>query len=412
MNNDKPQVAGEWLVFCVIVVDLIGFGIVIPILPFITPMLGGGEFDVALVVAIYSFCAGITGPFWGALSDRLGRRSVLMICLAGGALSYLLLGLASELWMVYAARAFSGVMAGSLPVASALMADVSLPDRRAKAMGLVGTAFGLGLILGPLIGGLLAGDGTSFALAGAFAGGLSLSSVVLAWLLLPYDRPSLQTQKRSAAAQPRASGQQFIVQSRSGLLLLQYVLHTLAVSSAIYLTPLWLAALLEWGPREIGLLFGLVGLGMIVIQGGLLDGLTRRFGLLRVLRTGAVIFAVSLLLVPFTEGTYPRAIAVFMVFTGATCVLPVLNTIASFAVDADSRGRMMGFTAFAASIGRVAGPLISGGLLLWGGYTLAWLAVALPVMCVWLWSLSAARRYDGGHHRSAATQIASRVAPG
>lgn len=411
MSNDRPRLSGEWLVFSVIVVDLIGFGIVIPILPFIAPMLGGGEFDVAMVVAIYSLCAGITGPFWGALSDRLGRRTVLMICLAGGALSYLLLGLASELWMVYAARAFSGVMAGSLPVASALMADVSLPDRRAKAMGLVGTAFGLGLILGPLIGGLLAGDGTSFALAGAFAGGLSLSSVALAWLLLPNDRPSGHPRKQSTVAEPRIAARQFIAQSRVGLLLLQYVLHTLAVSSAIYLTPLWLAALLEWGPREIGVLFGLVGLGMIVIQGALLNWLTRRFGLLRVLRTGALIFALALLLTPFTVGTYPRAAAVFMVFIGSTCVLPVLNTIASFAVGADGRGRMMGYTALAASIGRVAGPLVSGVLLLWAGYTIAWLVVAVPVLGVWLWSVTAAGRYDGGHHSYNDTHISAKAAP-
>lgn len=397
MSKDRPRLSGEWLVFCVIVVDLIGFGIVIPILPFIAPMLGGGEFDVAMVIAIYSLCAGITGPFWGALSDRLGRRTVLMICLAGGALSYVMLGLASELWMVYAARAFSGVMAGSLPVASALMADVSLPDRRAKAMGLVGTAFGLGLILGPLIGGMLAGDGTSFALAGAFAGGLSLSSVALAWLLLPNDRPPSQGRKESAVAETRVSAPHFVAQSRTGLLLLQYVLHTLAISSAIYLTPLWLAALLQWGPREIGLLFGLVGLGMIVIQGALLNWLTQQFGLLRVLRTGAVIFGLSLFLTPFTTGTYPRAIVIFMAFIGATCVLPVLNTIASFSVGAKDRGRIMGLTAFAASIGRVAGPLISGGLLLWGGYTLVWIAVSVPVLCVWVWSATAARRYDGGH---------------
>lgn len=399
MSPGRPQIAGEWLVFCVIVVDLIGFGIVIPILPFIAPILGGDEFDVALVIAIYSLCAGITGPFWGALSDRLGRRTVLMICLAGGAVSYLLLGLAAELWMVYAARAFSGVMAGSLPVASALMADVSPPNRRAKAMGLVGTAFGLGLILGPLIGGLLAGDGSSFTLAGAFAGGLSLSSVLLAWLLLPNDRPLSPVRGQSAATQRRVSAKQFVRRSGSGMLLLQYVLHTLAVSSAIYLTPLWLAALLDWGPREVGLLFGLVGFGMIIIQGALLDWLTHRFGLLQVLSTGAVIFALSLSLAPFLGGAYPRATVIFMAFTGATCVLPVLNTIASFAVSADERGRMMGLTASAAAIGRVIGPLIAGGLLLWAGYTLVWIAVALPVLCVWAWSKTAAVRYDPAHHR-------------
>lgn len=399
MTQGRPGLPPEWLVFCVIVVDLIGFGIVIPILPFISPMLGGDEFDVALVIAIYSICAGITGPFWGGLSDRLGRRSVLMICLAGGALSYLLLGMASALWMVYAARALGGVMAGSLPVASALMADVSAPERRAKAMGLVGTAFGLGLILGPLIGGLLAGDGSSFVLAGAFAGALSLSSVLIAYLLLPNDRPKTGAPKHASVAQNSMSSPQFVIQTRSALLLTQYAFHTLAVSAAIYLSPLWLAALLGWGPREVGLLFGVVGLAMIIIQGALLDWLTRRFGLLRVLSAGALIFLLSLAVVPFTQGTYPRAVAILMAFTGATCVLPVLNTIASLTVGAHERGRMMGLTAFAASIGRVVGPLLAGGLLLWAGYTIVWLAMALPVLCVLIWSRTAALRYDSGEAR-------------
>ena len=163
MSRSAWRFPPEWLVFSVIVVDLIGFGILIPILPFMSPALGGDEMDVALVIAIYSLCAGIAGPFWGSLSDRIGRKQVLMVCLFGGALSYGMIGVASELWMLYAARAVGGVMAGSLPVASALMADVSAPHRRAKAMGLVGTAFGLGLILGPVIGGVLAGpEGACF----------------------------------------------------------------------------------------------------------------------------------------------------------------------------------------------------------------------------------------------------------
>jgi MFS family permease len=123
------------LVFSVIVVDLIGFGILIPILPFMSPALGGNEMDVAFVIAIYSLCAGIAGPFWGGLSDRIGRKQVLMVCLFGGALSYGMIGVASELWMLYAARAVGGVMAGSLPVASALMADVSAPASTSKGNG-------------------------------------------------------------------------------------------------------------------------------------------------------------------------------------------------------------------------------------------------------------------------------------
>ena len=391
MTSNRWGMSREWLVFTVIVVDLIGFGIVIPILPFMSPALGGDEFDVALVIALYSVCAGVAGSYWGALSDRIGRKKVLMICLTGGAISYILLGFANELWLVYVARAMAGVMAGNLPVASALMADLSRPERRAKAMGLVGTAFGLGLILGPLLGGLLAGDGQSFAAAGFFAAAMSLLSVVLAAFLLPPDGP---LRSNAVAAPVTTSSLQFIRHTGSELLLVQYVLHTFAVSAAIYLSPLWLAALLNWGPREIGILFGVVGLAMIIIQGALLNWLTTRFGLINLLGVGAAIFAASLIIAPLTVGEYPRAIVVFMAFTGATCVLPVLNTIASTSVPATECGRMMGLTALAASVGRVGGPLVIGAVLTIAGYTLAWLLMALPVAVVLIWAMTRDGRYQ------------------
>lgn len=381
-----------WLVFFVIVVDLTGFGIVIPILPFISPALGGDEIDVALVIAVYSLCAGLAGPFWGGLSDRIGRKWVLMICLFGGALSYAFLGSSSALWMVYAARAFGGLMAGSLPVASALMADLSTPERRAKAMGLVGTAFGIGLILGPLLGGLLAGDGESFSTAGWFACALSMASVLLAAVLLSNDKPTKSAAPSGGKTPVSMLG--FVRENKAYWLIAQYVFHTSAVSAAIYLSPLWLAAFLDWGPKEVGLLFGGVGLAMIVIQGALMDWLTSRFGLLTVLGAGAAVFAVSLLATSVVTGAWGRALVVFMAFAGATCCLPVLNVISSSVVSAQERGRMMGITALAGSFGRVAGPLVSGAVLAVSGYQLAWLMVALPVLAVLWWSQTSARRYS------------------
>lgn len=391
MNRGVWRLPPEWLVFSVIVVDLIGFGIVIPILPFMSPQLGGDEMDVALVIAIYSLGAGLMGPFWGGLSDRIGRKRVLMICLFGGAVSYGMLGVATELWMLYAARGFGGLMAGSLPVASALMADVSPPHKRAKAMGLVGTAFGLGLVLGPVIGGVLVGPDNSFLMPGLFAAVMSVASVGLAGWLLPRDRPPAAGPSSATVLQESIPG--FLRRRRTTLLTLQYVLHTGAVSAAIYLSPLWLATYQDWGPREVGILFGLVGVAMIVIQGALMDWLTRTLGLLNVLTVGAVVFALSLLAAVVTEEEWARGFVVFMAFAGATCCLPVLNTIASSVVASQERGRMMGITALAASAGRVLGPLLTGAVLTTGNYPASWLFIALPVVAVVVWSRTAATRY-------------------
>ena len=393
MSRASWRFPPEWLVFSVIVVDLIGFGILIPILPFMSPALGGDEMDVALVIAIYSLCAGIAGPFWGSLSDRIGRKQVLMVCLFGGALSYGMIGVASELWMLYAARAVGGVMAGSLPVASALMADVSAPHRRAKAMGLVGTAFGLGLILGPVIGGVLAGPEGTFLWPGLFAAVMSLVSVGLAGWLLPADRPSVENTKKAQKASGPENMLAFIRRRHALLLTVQYTLHTGAVSAAIYLSPLWLAAYLGWGPREVGILFGLVGVAMIVVQGAMMDWMTRTFGLINVLTGGAAIFAASLIAAIAVETELARGFVIFTAFAGATCCLPVLNTVASSIVGAQERGRMMGVTALAASIGRVIGPLATGLVLAVSDYPMSWFVIALPVFLVLLWSRTGAVRY-------------------
>jgi len=358
-----------------------------------SPALGGDEMDVALVIAIYSLCAGIAGPFWGSLSDRIGRKQVLMVCLFGGALSYGMIGVASELWMLYAARAVGGVMAGSLPVASALMADVSAPHRRAKAMGLVGTAFGLGLILGPVIGGVLAGPEGAFLWPGLFAAVMSLVSVGLAGWLLPADRPSVENTKKAQKASGSENMLAFIRRRHALLLTLQYTLHTGAVSAAIYLSPLWLAAYLGWGPREVGILFGLVGVAMIVVQGAMIDWMTRTFGLINVLTGGAAIFAASLVAAISVETEFARGFVIFTAFAGATCCLPVLNTVASSIVGAQERGRMMGVTALAASIGRVIGPLATGLVLAVSDYPVSWFVIALPVCLVLLWSRTGAARY-------------------
>ena len=128
------------ILFGVVLLDLIGFGIVIPILPFLSPQLGADKLDIAYIIVVYAVGAGLFAPLWGRLSDRIGRKPVIMICLAGAALSYVMLGLASALWMVYVARAFAGAMAGNVGVASAMMADITRPENRARGMGLIGRA--------------------------------------------------------------------------------------------------------------------------------------------------------------------------------------------------------------------------------------------------------------------------------
>ena len=379
-----------WLVFFVIVVDLIGFGIVIPILPFLSPHLGGGTDDVAFILVSYSVTAALVAPLWGRLSDRLGRRLILFICLLGGAASHFLLAASDALWMVYLARAVAGAMAGSLPVATALIADASTPDQRSRAMGLIGRAFGIGLILGPVIGGVLARSETDFALPCIFAGVLSASAAVLALVLLPKPVPTSQPQVGESVAgdvAPLPSLRAMLGASGVGLFVLQFALHTCAVSASIYLFPLWVSQGLGWTAHEVGLFFGLVGVVMIVTQGNFLGRMTDRFGTIWVLRAAAVTFSLSLLLSTVASGALAMGALGLLAFSAATLCLPVLNTIASHAVPAPWRGQFFGVTASSASFGRVGGPLIAATLLAQGDFGLAWLGTSAIVMLVVGWSI-------------------------
>ena len=391
-----------WLVFFVIVVDLIGFGIVIPILPFLSPQLGGGTDDVAFILVSYSVAAAVFAPVWGRLSDRVGRRRILGICLLGGAASHFLLAASDALWMVYLARAVAGVMAGSIPVATAVIADASAPDQRSRAMGLIGRAFGVGLILGPVIGGLLARNDNDFALPCIVAGVLSAIAALMTFTLLPASQPH-----RPDEGDASTSISLFQIVQRSGffLFIAQFCLHTCAVSAAIYLFPLWFADGHGWQAREVGLFFGLVGVVMIVTQGNILGRMTDRFGNVGVLRGAAILFSASLLLSGWVSGIWAMSLVSLCAFSSATLCLPILNTIASHLVAPSWRGQFFGMTESSSAAGRVLGPLIAAVLLAYSGFSMAWTGMGLLVSLIVIWSLT-----DGARLEFAATQSISESA--
>lgn len=381
------------ILFAVVLIDMIGFGIIIPILPFMSPELGADKLDIALIIVTYALCSGLCGPFWGRLSDRIGRKRVIMICLTGGALGYALLGFASELWMLYAARAFAGLMAGNLGVASAMMADITTPANRARGMGLIGAAFGLGLVLGPVIGGLLSGDNGSFLLPCLFAGGMSLLAVAAAAMFLPesLSREGRRAQRKAQREAPAETLWQLLKRTQSRLLMLQYVLHTGSVSAFTYLFPLWAGDRLAWGAREVGIVFGVQGAIMALTQGVLMGVLVRLVGEIRLLRVCTGVFLCGMLLAVFADGMQLMLAAIFIGLTGATLCMPILNSFTSQRTPVMLRGRMMGTASSATAWGRVGGPLLAGGLLTAFGYGAAWVVFALLVAAYFVWAVTLAQ---------------------
>ena len=283
-----------WLVFLVIVIDLVGFGLVIPLLPFMAPSLGGDSTDVAFIMITYALGAALVSPAWGKFSDKSGRRQALVLALLCSCVAYIVTAMADTLWQVYLGRALSGLAAGSLPVATALMADLSPPERRAKAMGLVGTAFGLGLIAGPVLGGLLTGDSESFALPFYTAAVMSLVAAICAQTMLPATM--VKPLSSRSDAQERAASVSVLGPTQNKLLLMQYVTHTCSVSAIIYLFPLG-SLMYSMGPQGCGLLFWSGWCSDDYLARRITGGTDESVWSYNVLRVGSVTFAISLFVV-------------------------------------------------------------------------------------------------------------------
>src|SRR5580692_4163980 len=181
------------MLFLIVVIDLIGFGLVIPLLPFYAERFAASPQEVTAWMAVFSLMSMLTAPVWGRLSDRVGRRPVLMVSMAAASLAYLWLGFASSLWMLFAARALAGACAGNISAANAYIADVTTPENRARGMGMIGAAFGLGFIVGPALGGVVAGSNLTNAdlrTPGLIACGLSLAALLGVVLVLKESLPA------------------------------------------------------------------------------------------------------------------------------------------------------------------------------------------------------------------------------
>ncbi len=361
--------------FATVLLDLIGFGIIIPILPFMAPTLGASNFDIALLIAVYSLCGALVGPFWGRLSDRIGRKPVLLICLAGAAVSYVLLAFANTLFLLYVSRILAGLMAGNFAVASAMVADISAPDKRARNMGLMGAAFGLGLVIGPALGGILAGDDGRYMLVGLVSAGLSLAAMLAGAVMVkeslsPAQRKEHRDERDKAG---KVSMLKMLRNTRNTGLVGQFFLANNCHTTVSYLFPLWVGAYLGWGAKEVGLVFGIQGLAMAILQSSLIGQLVRLMGERWLLTLGTSLASLGFILLALANDQTMILAGFFTAITGGTLCGPVLNSLLAERTPAALRGRMLGTAGSSSAFGRVAGPLLAGILLSLGNFHIAWL---------------------------------------
>ena len=357
------------------------------------PPLGASDFDIALIIAIYSVFNGLAAPFWGRLSDRIGRKPVLLICLVGAAASYVLLAFAHTLVMLYVSRALAGAMAGNFGVASAMIADITRPENRAKAMGMIGAAFGLGMVIGPFLGGVLsAGDG-DFMRPAMVAAAMSTCALIAGWIWLPESHSSeTRTRHRQAAGQVKAASTwRMLRESGNNLLAGQYFLANSCHTSVSYLFPLWVGASLGWGAREVGVVFGVQGVAMVLLQAGLIGRFVRAVGELKLLLFGSSLMTMGFIIAGFAHSAPAILVGFFAAITGGTVCTPVLNALVANRTPAALRGRMLGTTSSSSAYGRVCGPMLAGTILSLAGFQPAWFVASTLAVLIALWALSQLR---------------------
>ena len=383
------------ILFLVVFIDLVGFGLIIPLLPFYAEYFRASPDVVGLVMATYSFAQFLAAPLWGRLSDRVGRRPVLLGTLAGSVVAYIGLGLVDSLWMLFAARALGGAMAGNIAAAFAYVADVTTPDNRAKGMGLIGAAFGLGFIAGPAIGGILAGPdpiNADYQTPAFAAAGLSLAALALAAVRL---KESLPPEMRARAPVKRSRWREFkdiLTRPRVGLLIALSFLATFVFAGMETTFAMWSRRQFGWGPEQNGYLFASVGFLAAGIQGGLVGRLAGAFGEARLITHGAVSLAAGMVLLPFSDTLPVLAASMILMAYGFSIINPSLNSLISLQVGKEEQGSVFGVSRSATTLARVVGPVWAGFLFATFGKDWPYFGGALVMVVVIILSLRILRR--------------------
>lgn len=363
------------ILFFIVFIDLIGFGVIIPLLPFYAEYYDASPAMVGLVMATYSFTQFLAAPFWGRLSDRVGRRPVLLVSLAGASVAYVWLGFADNLWMLFAARAAGGAMAGNISAAFAYVADVTTRETRAKGMGMIGAAFGLGFIAGPALGGILAGSdpvNPDFRSPAFAAAAMSAVALVLAVATLK-ESLSVEIRRKLAQMPPEKRLQMFrkaLGRPNVGLLIVLSFLATFVFAGLESTFAMWSRRQFGWGPEQNGYMFAFVGLLSAAIQGGLIGRLVNRFGEPRLIVQGAVALAVGVLLIPFSDNLALLLVAMVVAGYGFSIISPSLNSLISLQVGEEEQGGIMGVTRSATTMARFIGPAWAG--FLFGAFGRDW----------------------------------------
>lgn len=349
-----------FLIFVTVFVDLLSYGIIIPLLPFYVQSQDGGAVVVGSLGSLYTLMQLFSGPVLGALSDRHGRRPVLLACLAGTSIAYLVLGLAGSLTMIFIAIMLDGITGGNLTTAYAYIADSTSPKERSRGMGLVGAAFGLGVMVGPALGGLLSRYGLQ--VPAFVASAIALANVVFCLLVLP---ESLPPERRTAMTSWRALNSFTQLSNLFTIAPIRLLLATiftlnLAFSGLQTNFPLYSQARFGWNATQNGIFFAYVGVCAVLVQGVLFRLIQPRLGEKRLAIGGLALMALGLAGMAAARQAWLLYPLVGMVALGSGLSIPALTGLTSSRVEAGAQGRLMGGMQGLLSLTMIIGPAMAG----------------------------------------------------
>jgi DHA1 family tetracycline resistance protein-like MFS transporter len=353
------------VLFFIVVVDLLGFGIIIPLFPYLAVRLGATPEQITPILGVYSLFQFIAAPLWGRLSDRIGRRPVLMTSMLGAAVSYLILAYADSIAWLIVSRALGGFMAGNISAAMAYASDVTTDEDRARGLGTVGAAIGIGFMLGPALGGLLAGENlarATFELPALVAAGCSVAAFIAVLLWLPESHTAEHRARHAHERGPRTAWRRILERPALVMLIGAVLLVTIAHAMLESIIAIWAMDRLNLGPRRLGLFLLLMGALVVLMQGGAAGRLARAFGEKRVAVAGVTSYLLGLGLLALADDIGVMIGGGVLCGLGLGAYLPSLSSLASKQAQPSERGVVMGTYQSATSLARIIGPMVSGSL--------------------------------------------------
>jgi predicted MFS family arabinose efflux permease len=339
------------ILFLVVFVDLLGFGMVIPVMPLYAEELGAPTAWIGLLLTGYSAMQFVFAPIWGRVSDRVGRRPMLLASIAMTAVAFVGYAVAPTFAWLLASRLFAGAATANLAIARAYVADVTTPETRAKGMGIIGASFGLGFLFGPFIGGVLS-TYVSVSAPGYAAALLASVNGVAAYFILPEPADRVAARRRP----PFAALSRELRRTGIRRVLLTSLVTILAFSALEATFSLIASDVFALDRKHVNWLFAYIGVMAVVVQGRLIGPLTRRFGEVRLLVTGLVLQAVTFALLPFVGGTAGLLAVLAPMAVGNGLANPSLSSLLSRMARKDDQGGTMGIGESVSAMGRIVGP--------------------------------------------------------